>query len=364
VKIALFHTTLPEPGRKPGGVEVAVHHLAEALARAGDDVTVHSLTAAPAGARYRHRHRFRATPWLGRWIPARLVLLPLALNAIDFGDADIVHFHGDDWFYLRRRRQATVRTFHGTARREASAATRPKVRLMYIAVGPLERLSARLADRVLAIGADAAARFDTPHVVTNGVDLDRFHPGPKTPCPTVLFVGTWDGRKRGRLVYRAFVGTIAARFPSARLVMVSDRCPAHPRVDHVPRPDDDELAALYRSAWALAHPSLYEGFGIPYLEAMASGTAIVTSPNEGAAFVLEHGRFGRIAPDHAFGAELAALIADGDTRRELEAAGLEHVRGFSWSRVAAAHRQHYVAVVAHRGLARRRKPGSPARTRS
>lgn len=364
MRIALFHATLPEPGRKPGGVEVAVHHLAEALARAGDDVTVHSLTAAPPGASYDHRRLFPGAPWLARWIPVRLLVLPLALNAVRFGDAEVVHFHGDDWFYLRRRRQATVRTFHGTARQEARAATKAKVRLMYVAVGPLERLSGRLADRVLAIGADAATLFGTPHVVANGVDLQRFHPGPKSQEPTVLFVGTWEGRKRGRLVYEMFLSTVAARNPDARLIMVSDECPAHPRVDHVVRPDDDELAALYRSAWVLAHPSLYEGFGIPYLEAMASGTAVVTSPNEGAVAVLEDGRYGRIADDESFGREVAALIDDADARHRLERAGLDRAQEFAWSLVAAAHRAHYLAAVARRQDRTRRKPSSPASTRS
>jgi phosphatidylinositol alpha-mannosyltransferase len=62
-------------------------------------------------------------PWLRESRFGRLVILPFLLNFVGVKDADLVHYHGDDWFVLRRPR-ATVRTLHGSALREAERATR------------------------------------------------------------------------------------------------------------------------------------------------------------------------------------------------------------------------------------------------
>ena len=346
MRIALFHTTLPEPGRKPGGVEVAVHRLANHLAdRPGDEVTVHSLTPAPADARYRHRRLFPRAPWLARSLPARLLLLPALLNGVDWGDADVLHLHGDDWFLLRRP-VPTVRTFNGTARREAEHAASTRVRAMYRAVWPLERLAARLATLPVALGPDTAALMGLDDVVGYGVDVDRFRPGPKAAAPTVLFVGTWGGRKRGEVAWRAFVDEVLPVCPGARLEVVADRCDPHPAVEAVTFPGDDELAERYRRAWVFAYPSTYEGFGIPYVEAMASGTAVVSSPNAGARWVLDEGRTG--------------VLADGERRRRYEAAGLDRAAGFTWPAVAEDHRRLYERVA---GAAPGQEPDGGERVR-
>jgi phosphatidyl-myo-inositol alpha-mannosyltransferase len=344
MRIALFHTTLPEPGRKPGGVEVAVHRLANELAgRPGDEVTVHSLTPAPADARYRHRRLFPRAPWLARSLPARWTVVPLLLNTVDWGDADVLHLHGDDWFLVRRP-VPTVRTFNGTALRESQHAADPKVRVAYRAVWPLERLAARLATLPVALGRDTADLLGLDDVVAYGVDAGRFRPGPKSEHPTVLFVGTWGGRKRGRFAWRAFVDEVLPACPDARLEVVADRCDPHPAVDPVAFPDDDELAERYRRAWVFAYPSTYEGFGIPYVEAMASGTAVVSSPNAGAAWVLDGGRAGVLADDASFGREVAAIVADAGRRRRYEEAGADRAGDFTWPAVADHHRALYERV--------------------
>ena len=65
--------------------------------------------------------------------------------------------------------------------------------------------------------------------------------------------------------------------------------------------DDAELASLYRRAWAYVTPSTYEGFGLPYLEAMACGTPVVATPNPGSVEILDHGKYGVLAADEEFG---------------------------------------------------------------
>ena len=93
----------------------------------------------------------------------------------------------------------------------------------------------------------------------------------------------------------------------------------HPSVTLHVHPDDATLAALLAEAWVFCYPSIYEGFGIPYIEAMAAGTAIVTSPNAGAGEVLKNGRYGIICDDDHFADDLsgtfqAALLPIGTAR--------------------------------------------------
>jgi glycosyltransferase involved in cell wall biosynthesis len=102
---------------------------------------------------------------------------------------------------------------------------------------------------------------------------------------------------------------------------------------HVP---DELLPGLYAGAEALALPSLYEGFGLPVLEAMASGTPVVAAAPTalpetcGGAALL-------VPPDgEAFRDALLALLGDAAERGRLRAAGLERAAGFTWDATARA----------------------------
>ncbi|MDZ4698976.1 MAG: glycosyltransferase family 4 protein [Rhodothermales bacterium] len=341
MKIALFHTTLPEPGRKPGGVEVAVHRLADELAKnTADEVTVFSLSPAPAGFRYHHVRLFEGLPAFRDNPLLRLFGLPLLLNGAGLRGFDVLHLHGDDWF-LFARSGASVRTLHGSALFEARSATSLKRRLAQLAVYPLEHLAARLATVTLAVGPKTAEVYGLTQMANNGVNLELFHPGEKAAAPTILYIGTWEGRKRGRFMFETFVEHILPARPDAELIMVADHAPAHERVRNVRFPDDATLAALYRQAWVFAYPSVYEGFGIPYIEAMASGTPVVCSTNDGAEYVLENGRYGAITPDDAFGDAIVGLLNETARREAMAKAGLARAAVFSWHAVARQHRQVY-----------------------
>jgi len=324
-------------------VEVAVHQLAQHLVSSGEvDVTVHSLDDAPADALYDH-HRIDV-PARARGNVGRSLVVPLVLNRRLGRGADLVHLHGDDWFYLHRT-VPTVRTLHGSALREAQTATSWRRKGYQYAVYPLEKLSARLADVTLAVGRDATRLYGADELVDNGVDLARFRPGPRADHPVLLFVGTWQGRKRGHLVHRAFTEVVRPALPDAELVMVSDHADPAQGVRHVPHASDAELAELYSSAWLFAYPSAYEGFGIPYVEAMASGTPVLATPNDGADHVLGDGRFGVITGPEEFGAAALELLRDQPRRDRLAADGLGRAEHFSWDRVTRWHLDLYQRLV-------------------
>lgn len=345
VRIALFHTTLPEPGRKPGGVEMAVSRLADELARnEADEVTVFSLSPRPEGVRYRHVRLFERLPIFRDNVLLRLFGLPVLLNGAGMRGFDVLHLHGDDWF-LFARGGPSVRTLHGSALFEARTAASLKRRLSQYAVYPLEHLAARLATVALAVGPKTAELYRLTRMADNGVNLDLFRPGPKASVPTVLYVGTWEGRKRGRFLYETFVDRVLPANPEAELIFVADHAPEHPRVRNVRFPDDETLAGLYRQAWVFAYPSTYEGFGIPYIEAMASGTPVVCSANEGANYVLDDGRYGAIVSDTAFSDAVVAILTDAGRREALVDAGLERAAMFSWPAVAQKHRQVYEEAI-------------------
>jgi glycosyltransferase involved in cell wall biosynthesis len=199
----------------------------------------------------------------------------------------------------------------------------------------------RAADRVVAVSEFtkrevvelAGVPEERVRVVPNATS-DVFSPdGPAAEGDYVLAVGTLEPRKNlARLVE-------AAESLGAELRVVGARGWGGVEVGgngvrwlgHVP---DEELARLYRGAAVFAYPSLYEGFGIPVLEAMRSGAPVVTS----AGTVMEEVAGGAAElVDPLDPAAIAAGIERARSRRaELAAAGLERAKAYTWAAAAEA----------------------------
>ena len=98
---------------------------------------------------------------------------------------------------------------------------------------------------------------------------------------------------------------------------------------------DQDMPALYNAVDLLLFPSLYEGFGWPPLEAMASGTPVVSSRAGSLDEVVGDAALTADPEDvDALAAHAASLIGDGDLRARVVASGLAHAARFSWDRAA------------------------------
>ena len=199
------------------------------------------------------------------------------------------------------------------------------------------RASVRTADAVVAVSSFTRSELvellgvpgDRVRVVPNGVDRVFAPEGPASEGSYVLAVGTLEPRKNlGRAVEAARLAGVELRVVGAR---------GWGGVDvpgWIGRIEDDELAALDRGARCLVFPSLYEGFGLPVLEAMACGTPVVTSRG-GATEEVAGGA--AVLVDPLDPASIAAGMAEAEARRdELVPLGLERAKAFAWEHAANA----------------------------
>ncbi len=161
--------------------------------------------------------------------------------------------------------------------------------------------------------------------------------------PTVLAVGTVQPRKNyERLIevvdqVRASIDVdlIIAGKPAWLAEPVLEAAAARDHVRILGFVDDADLPALYRLASVLAFPSLYEGFGLPPLEAMACGTPVVASSASSIPEAVGDAGLLLDPRDTALWADaLSTILTDADLRADMAARGLAHAATFTWARAA------------------------------
>lgn len=175
-----------------------------------------------------------------------------------------------------------------------------------------------------------------------GVPLGAYSPGAeKTPHPSLLFIGDLDSRKRGRFLVNIFVNLIVPSYPKASLTIVGPQKCAAPGVVYAGKLAEEALIEEYRKAWIYCSVSSYEGFGVPLIEAMACGTAVVAIGTAGAQEIITNGHDGLLCADKELPATLIRLITDGALRTDLVSKGLQTAKKYDIRAVARQYRKIY-----------------------
>ncbi len=233
-------------------------------------------------------------------------------------------------------------------------------------------LSVKRARRVIAISRstarDLTATLGTPadkiDTAVLGFDRDVFRPAAPDvirafkmqnglPDRFWLFVGTLEPRKNLVTLIEAY----AALPPNARPKLVIgggkgwDTDPIFAAVERLKLADDvlfpgfipaDQLALWYNSAEAFVYPSVFEGFGLPVLEAMACGTPVIVSDASSLPEIAEGA--GMLIPPHdpsAWTAALAQAMQDDGWRRDARERGQEKAQRFTWNEHARVTVESY-----------------------
>ncbi len=340
MKIAMTHVDLPNESK--GGVAFQAHYLSNALVERGHDVTMFTFSPSYAECLYRV-HQYSIAPQL-RSLNAFLLAIRLAQT--DFSEFDIIHTHGDN--YLLWGRHPQVRTFHGSAIDEARTAVRRRRRLYQTVIAGLEQVGGQVADVSVGVSQATKARLPAVSVIIPcGVDTKRFRPGQKADKPSILFVGTTGGRKRGTFLADIFLKQVRPHFPEAELWAVTERPMEGEGIVNFGKVSLEVICELFQRAWIFCLPSTYEGFGVPYIEAMAAGTAVVASPNPGAKEVLCEEKYGVIAEDSELGNQINRLLGDEDLRCGYIEKGLLRAQEFSWDNVVTQYENLYGELLRH-----------------
>jgi glycosyltransferase involved in cell wall biosynthesis len=196
----------------------------------------------------------------------------------------------------------------------------------------------------------APLRFDQVTVTPLGLDAERFRPAPRdrSQRPYVLCVAGSDPTKNVSCLVEAFAKLPPPLRGQCDLLLAGDVCrredirAAVGRLDLVAqvklvgRISDDELIAYYQQATVFVFPSLYEGFGLPVLEAMGCGCPVICSDRSSlpevagdAALLFDPNDSGQLA------AILTRVLESSALQDDLRSRGLAQAAQFSWNRTAA-----------------------------
>jgi glycosyltransferase involved in cell wall biosynthesis len=261
------------------------------------------------------------------------------------GALDVFHF--SDWMYPAQRSGLRATTVYDLSPLHHPEWVAPRTRRMHGRKYANAAKTSRVVFTISQFTADDVAETLRIPRERIAVAYPGVHPrytaeGPRAirDAPYVLAVATLEPRKNLPALVKAFQLVRNAR-PELELVIAG--APVHwaeqevggegvTALGFVP---DDQLPELYRGAAVFAYPSLFEGFGMPVVEAMASGTPVVSSTHpsldeaSGSAAV----RVDPASPE-AIAAGIEQALNDSESR---SATGLEHARRFTWRACGEAY---------------------------
>jgi glycosyltransferase involved in cell wall biosynthesis len=175
----------------------------------------------------------------------------------------------------------------------------------------------------------------------------------------LLYVGTIEPRKNLTLLVRAFEESSLGKEQGMQLVLAGKKgwlidelykslsnSPASRNIEFTGYLNDEELCALYSTCRLFIYPSLYEGFGLPPLEAMACGAPVLASRIPSISEVVGSAAH-LVSPDSSkeFAAAMREITSSNSLRDKLSVKGFNRVAEFSWSNTAERTRAVYAEAI-------------------
>jgi anaerobic magnesium-protoporphyrin IX monomethyl ester cyclase len=354
-----FDGTALRPGRTGVGYysEHLLHHLAQEAAN--DELIVVSNRAIDTTSPLPSRVRV-ATP--ARRVPRLVWMQTLAVTALREVEADVVHF--TNGMLPLMSPVPTVVTIHDMSLRLYPRYHPPR---RVILNRPLVDLAARRADAIIAPSESAKAdivrlyHLDPKRVhvvyeaaapsftrVRDTAALERVRARYGLADRIILYVGTIEPRKNLPMLIEAFAARRRSGELGHQLVCVGPygwlsrgideqitRSQVGDAIKFTGYVPFEDLPALYTLAEMFVYPSMYEGFGLPVVEAMACGVPVITGRTAalseiGGGAIVE---VDRIDPA-TLGRALVEIAASRDRREDLSGRGLARAESFSWRRAA------------------------------
>lgn len=279
---------------------------------------------------------------------------------------DIVHGHGVIGFAQTIAKKISndtkfLYTLHGVSDEHTSRLwLKPLARALFYP----EDLAVKTADGLIAVSEDTKKKAIRKYglseeylkVIHNGVNLERFRSDYEFGNK-ILFVGHLISRKGPEKLLETFQ-MLENDFPQLELVYVGDGRMKEELIERVSNGDleekvtfrqnisEEELVDLYSES-IFCMPSSYEGFGMVYIEAMATGAPVIATHGTAIAEVIEDGESGILTSRDPSDIEesIRKLIEDKKFRRSMSDSGKDKVSEYDWANIAKKTSEYYEEIL-------------------
>ena len=296
------------------------------------------------------------------------------------GSFDVIHDNqtlADGILKVQDGKTPLVTTIHHPITRDyaVALAAEPKwyMRLLIHRWHGFLRMQKRVAKRLNAvvtvseasaidIAADFAVKPEAIRVMPLGVDIDVFRPlsGVEREACRLMTTASADAPLKGLPVLLKAMALLRPKFPELTLTLIGkpkadgetrrliDALGLEDAIDYRHGISTEEMVACYARATVAVVPSLYEGFGLPAIEAMACGVPLVSTAGGALPEVVgEAGKLVDAGDEQALAAAIAGLLLSSSEREQLAVAGRERaIQEYCWDRCAERMVAYYREVIA------------------